>query len=297
MKKITIILITLLLYPYAMADKPAHFLYRSRIGKAMRPLLTNKFANYVVGFYADSEWSKRRIKKFVKQYKIDMQEAAQPDLNEYKTFNDFFTRKLKPNARPINAQPDSIICPCDGYVYAATQLTQSTTFEVKGRTFTLQKFLKNKELAQEFIGGSIVILYLAPQHYHRFHFPVDGMIKHTKKINGNYESVHESVYHAGLQPLHSNERQFWHLRTADGNTIGFVPVGALCVGKINRTAAMGNEYKKGDEAGFFSFGGSTIVLLFKKDYCTIDSELIKNLASGTIIEMKMGQKIGTISHV
>jgi len=222
-----------------------------------------------------------------------MNEAARTKSTEYRTFNDFFSRTLTKNARPIDSDPSSCISPADGILYIFEHITEHTFFVVKETPLNLEKLLgkENAEQAQEFIGGTLFLIYLAPYNYHRFHFPISctpGPITH---INGTYQSVAPFVYNF-IQPLTENERHFVQLTP---NMI-MVAVGAMGVGKITWTYQQKNSVSKGTEAGYFSFGGSTILLLCKKGTCYFE-EKYKNKEKkfpDNGYPIKMGEKIGRL---
>lgn len=260
----------------------------NRYGSFLRWFITNpSLISKIAGWYADSSISKKDIDAFIKKYDIDIKEIEEP-LESFESFNGFFTRKIKPEARPINQDPLMITSPADGLVYAAPNITPETEVLVKGKSFDLEALLQNEHLAQNFYGGTLVVIYLGPWDYHRFHFPCDAYPYSPKRINGIYESVNPLVYTMGIQPLTENERHLIMLKTTDNQNIAFLPVGALCVGRITETYQTGRWYKKGEEAGYFSFGGSTIVLVFPKDFM----ELHSTIASHTFTPIKMGQPLG-----
>jgi phosphatidylserine decarboxylase len=270
------------------------FFYQNQLGTKIQSILIQPWVSKVAGWYADRAISTLHIESFIKNYNIDMTQAEVGDPRRYFSFNDFFTRKLKPHARPIDQQQSSIISPCDGLLYIVPILNPDTEFLVKGKAFDLPTFLSNQKLTQEYYGGSMVVIYLAPQHYHRFHFPLDGVANPPMLINGNLESLNPEIYQLGIQPLTQNERQLVIFKTPQAGKMVIVMVGALCVGRIVTTHSPYQEYKKGDEMGYFSFGGSTIVLLFKKNTIQFNTNILTAQADKAI-EVKMGQCIGYTS--
>jgi phosphatidylserine decarboxylase len=269
------------------------FLYSTSTGSMFRPILTRPWFTKSAGWYADTRISRFHIKSFARKHKIALNEAVKDRLEHYKTFNDFFTRKLKPEARPINDEKNSIISPADGRLYAYENLNENSQLFVKGQPFDLAAFLQDKELAKKYYNGTLVVIYLAPTDYHRFHFPVDAHAALPKQIAGRYESVNPFVYKTGVQSLQENERQLIELTTKDCGTICLVAVGAMCVGKITSTFQPKTWHQKGDEAGYFSFGGSTVILLFEKEKISLNDKIIEQQQNGKLSIIKMGQKIGT----
>ena len=157
----------------------------------------------------------------------------------------------------------------------------------------MKKFLGDENLAEEYSDGSMFILRLTPPDYHRFHSPFDCAIKGSKKIKGIYESVNPIVYALGLNPLESNERQILFLDSKKFGEVLFITVGAMMVGKIKFTYDSRCQLCKGNEMGYFEFGGSTVVLLFKRNTVTIPENFVTNSAEGYETQVKVGQVIGT----
>lgn len=266
------------------------FLYTNKIGMFLKQYLTTGWFNNVAGNYCNTALSKIHIPSFIAKHGINIDEAEKK-VHEFTCFNDFFIRKLKSDARPIDNNPTSIICPADGTLLAIEHLTDDMAFPIKGTNFCLTRFLQNKQLSEQFMGGTIVIVRLAPWDYHRFHFPCDCIPGSTVSINGSYESVNPLVYRSGIQPLHENERHLIVLQTNHTQLL-FVSVGALCVGTIKETYEPLQQYKKGSEIGYFCFGGSTIALIFAPSSVKLDNHFLENSYQGIETPVKMGQKIG-----
>jgi phosphatidylserine decarboxylase len=272
------------------------FLYTSQWGSLLRPIITKPWFSILVGNYCDTSLSSLHISSFIKKHSIPIHEAVRSKASDYHSFNDFFTRTLKPEARPIDPSPSSITSPSDGMLFALEDINPETTLLVKNKPFNLAQFLHNAKQAQAFYGGTLIIIYLAPSDYHRFHFPLDCIPSAHMTINGNYESVSPIVYSMGIQPLVENERSIIFLKISGNKSIAFVSVGALCVGRITYTYDPNESYKKGDEVGYFSVGGSTIVLIFEKNLITLDPAILKNQKMDQCTQIKMGQKIGLLKN-
>lgn len=207
----------------------------------------------------------------------------------YKTFNEFFYRKLKPNKRVIDPDPNSVISPVDGRILVIPEINTQAYFFVKTCKFDLEKFLQDKGLANEFACGTLFLFRLAPENYHRFHFPFDCVAGKPKIISGKLESVNSVVYKSGVQPLTENERHLIILNSEKFGKVLFVPVGAMLVGKVVETYDSEKFHKKGDEAGYFAFGGSSIVMIFKNGVVTPGDTFIQNSLQNQETEIKMGQ--------
>lgn len=266
------------------------FLYSNRVGKFVRPYFNRRYICSMLGWYQDSRLSKRAIKPFVKKHKIAMTDFIIPE-GGYTSFNDFFIRKLKAGARTIDTNQNVIASPADCKLFIIDNITNESEFFVKETKFNLEKFLNNKELAEQFQHGTLMIMRLAPYDYHRYHFPVDCVPAAHKLINGVFESVNPLVYKAGVQPLTENERHLIMLKTDHFGDVAMMPVGALFVGRIIQTYLPNSPVKKGDEAGYFAFGGSTVVLLFKKGTVKPLARFIQNSAQGFETAVLVGQPL------
>ncbi len=269
------------------------FLYKSRVGSLIRLVFVCRWFSWSAGFWADSKVSSFFIKPFIKRYKIDMSECEVPE-GGYKTFNEFFYRKLKPGTRQIDLNPNNVISPADCKLLVIERLSSESSFFVKTCKFDLENFLQDKELANAFAEGTLFLFRLAPENYHRFHCPFDCVPGQPKIINGKFESVNPIVYKSGVQPLTENERHLIVLNSDIFGKVLFVPVGAMIVGKIKYSFKPGEFYKKGDELGFFAFGGSSIVMIFKKGAVVPNQAFIQKSLQNQETEIKMGQGVGKI---
>ncbi len=247
----------------------------------------------MAGRWAHSKKSRRYIPRFIEKYSINTDEIAQP-VESFNSFNDFFIRKLKPEARSLSADPRAILSPADGSALVMQNITQNTLYPTKKVSLSTEKMLQNKALAQKFDGGTAFVIRLAPWDYHRFHFPLSGLPGKARVVAGRYESVSPAVYQAGIQPLEVNERHIIIYQPDKTSTVAIILVGALFVGSIVETYTPGLPYKAGDEMGYYEFGGSTIVLLFQKDTITVMPEIVADSAQGKETPVKMGQTIGHV---
>lgn len=280
--------------PMAKASSSLNFLYKNSVGKVVRSCLTKPWASSLAGWACDKRLSSYYIKPFINTYDINMKEAKDP-ITHFKTFNDFFVRKLKDGARTFDGNPATVISPADGTIMVIENITQTMQFPVKESQFDLATFLGDKKMAQEYEGGTLLLFRLAPWDYHRFHFPINCTPLPATHIKGIYESVHPIAYVTGVQPLTQNERHLTILKTDHLGDICMVSVGALFVGAIKETYTPNHKHHKGDEAGYFCFGGSTIVLLFKKNTITLNAEYVRNSKLGKETPLKMGTTIATIT--
>lgn len=265
------------------------FIFTTTIGALpLHLVVKRKFLSSFFGKQMDKLSSSKRIQKFVDEFKINMDEAVLK-VKDFKTFNDFFYRKLKPNARPI---ADGFVSPADGKILIFENIASLNKFFVKGKAFTLKKFLADDVLALKYKNASLVIVRLAPNDYHRYHFPYDGNISKTEIIDGFYYSVSPYAIKENVGIFCENKRSISTLETNDKGDVIISEVGATMVGSIHQTYTPNTQITKGTEKGYFSFGGSTVILLIDSDKIQFDKDLIENTKNGFETTIKMGEKIG-----
>ncbi len=266
------------------------FLYGNPLGKLSLELLIKKsIVSRWYGKAMDREKSVDKIRPFVNELGIDMTESVK-SIEEFTSFNDFFYRELKSNARPIQ---NGVVSPGDGKILVFKEIQDINRFFVKGERFTIDSFLSNKTLSRKYDDGSLVILRLAPNDYHRYHFPIGGKVDGTTLINGVYYSVSPlALYENFTKVFCKNKRTLTSLSTEICGDVLLIPVGATMVGSINNTFKENSQVHKGDEMGYFSFGGSTIVLLFEKGKIEFSQDLVQNTNEGYETFVKMGETIG-----
>lgn len=261
----------------------------------------------LMGWFANCRrlWFKNwAIKTFSQHFGVDLSEAQIEDYQAFSNFNEFFTRKLKPGARPIDPKPNAIISPADGVVSELGQLNLEVILQAKGKYFSVGSLLNDEVAAQQFKNGSFLTTYLSPKDYHRFHMPCDGRLVEMRYIPGRLFSVNDGSVAAIDRLFARNERVVCMFESEFGS-FAYVAVGAMIVGSI-ATAWHGvvnpghnnkpqvwsyrdkeMHLKRGDECGYFQLG-STVILLFPKDSVTWESSLASHS------ELKMGQLIAEI---
>ncbi|KAF8930124.1 hypothetical protein BGZ47_000735 [Haplosporangium gracile] len=256
----------------------------------------------------DAPESVAQIQHFIKTYKLDLSELLEPDVSKYTNFNQFFYRKLRPDARPIHqkANPNIIVSSADCRLCVFESIHTATKVWVKGKSFSLQNLLRDPLLASQFEGGSIALFRLAPQDYHRFHSPVAGVVmEEAVKIKGGYVTVNPmAVNNEDVDVFTENVRKVTVIgldpvvdEGGGGEVVEkcvFVSIGALLVGSIELTGAKsaGTHLEKGDELGYFAYGGSTCILLFQPGSVRFDEDLVATSLKGLETLVKMGERIG-----
>lgn len=259
-------------------------------GKWLLPVLckTSVFSS-LYGFLQERKLTRKKILPFIKHFKVDISEFLEKP-EDFCSFNDFFIRRLKPSARPIDSA--SFILPADARYLVYPSIKESDGFFVKGKKFSLTTLLKDPELAKKYEEGAMVIARLAPVDYHRFHFPCDCTPSEPRLINGPLYSVNPIAIKQNVSIHAENKRMITHLETEHFGTILFIEVGATNVGSIHQTYTPNKSVKKGDEKGYFSFGGSSVILLFEPNRIQFDQVLIDNSAKRLETLAHFGQSLG-----
>lgn len=262
------------------------YCYCTRIGRPARSIMTRPFITALGGLYMDSALSVKRIEGFVRANKIDMDEYAQ---RSYRSFNDFFTRSIKPEARPIDRDPDTLISPCDGYM-SAYRISGDSVFSIKDSYYNIEDLVGGSSIAGEYLNGTCLVLRLGVENYHRYCYIDDGFKSGNHRIPGRYHPVQPIVVRK--QPVFvQNTREYTVLNTKNFGIVTQIEVGACLVGRIC------NHHEsciihRGEEKGFFEFGGSTIVLLFKEGTVDIPQEVFDATLSDKEAIVKYGSAIG-----
>jgi len=266
-----------------------------------------KLLSRTIGHIANcqQEWIKNTfIKKFIDKYDVDMEEAVEPNPEAYKSFNDFFTRAIKTELRPITKTKNTIACPADGAISQLGDIEYGTLLQAKGHTYSLTSLLGgDADLSNLFVGGKFATIYLSPKDYHRVHMPLDGKLIKMIHVPGKLFSVNK-VTAENIQNLFArNERTVCIFETQIG-PMAVILVGAMIVASIE-TVWAGQvtpfskqvttwdydklndiQLKKGEEMGRFKLG-STAIVLFGANVMDWADEL--EAESSTTLGMPIGK--------
>ncbi len=249
-----------------------------------------------------SKWFGRRMSKpasalrvvpFITQYNLDVDEFAKSPF-DYKTFNDFFYRALKPDARPIAGGDDVAVLPADGRHLVFPNIDAAEGFYVKGAKFTVRELLDDEELASRFAGGAMVISRLCPVDYHRFHFPVAGTPRESRLVQGWLYSVSPIALRRRIRYLVENKREVTVVEGSPFGPVAMIEVGATNVGSIRQSFVPGRPVAKGDEKGLFAFGGSCVITLFTRGSIRFDEDLVAQSREQRETYAKMGERLGVL---
>ncbi len=267
-------------------------LYGGGAGKlGLELLVKRKFYSSLTGFLCNSRLSAGKIEGFIKNFNIDMS-SCERDISSFRNFNDFFTRKLKPDARPFSTDTSLLLSPGDGRLRAWMDIDINKLVQVKGITYELGELIGDMSLAEKYKGGVCVILRLAPVDYHRFHFIDSGVCSKSKLIKGKYYSVNPVALKTIPEIFCLNKREFSIQKSDNFGDIMYIEVGATSVGSIAQTYTPGMIVSRGEEKGYFKFGGSTTILFIEKGKAVIDSDILEQTEQGYEVRTYAGDIIG-----
>lgn len=271
-----------------MGDSLIKWAYQTLSGKFCSHLLFGtSLMSRLLGCYFNSSLSKRKIAAVIDDLGINEDEFALTR-EDYKSFNDFFTRKLKDGARPYSNDESDFLSPADGRLLVYDDIVSDTKVHVKGVEDSLHN-LFGKEV-NDFNGGKVAVVRLCPADYHRYHFPCDGTVVEQVNVKGLYHSVNPVALNSKENIFCLNKRSYTIIDTKSFGRIAYMEVGAFGVAGIHQTFT-GTKVEKMQEKGYFDFGGSTIVLVFQKDTIEFCEDLLRNSAEGIETLVKVGETI------
>ncbi len=237
--------------------------------------------------------SKSRVKPFIETYGIAEEEHVKR-ADEFTSFNDFFYRKLKPEARPEDEAEDSVVFPADGRHLGFSKASEVEGVFVKGQQFNLERLLGDSDLAARYADGAAVFSRLCPVDYHRFHFPVAGVPGNARLINGLLYSVNPLALRDRLSILWENKRYVTEIDTEEVGKVLVLEIGATNVGSVNLTYVPTRPVKKGEEKGYFAFGGSATFTIFEPGRVKLADDLLEQSAQQRELYAKVGDYMGKI---
>lgn len=267
-------------------------LYKTFFGRILLHLFFKRtWFSQLFSLFMTQARSKKRIIPFCKTYHIDLTQFEK-DPKDYANFNDFFCRKLKPGARVFSSDTHNVYFPADGRHLGFQNIDTAQNFFIKGSKFNLNTLLGSKILAEYFLGGSCVISRLAPVDYHRFHFPCNGIPGKSQLIRGPLFSVHPLSLAKSLRIFGENKRCVTILDSEILGKVAMIEVGATCVGSIQQTYFPGKPIVAGEEKGFFSFGGSSVITLFQYKRVKLAEDLLHFSQQGIELYAHVGDCMG-----
>lgn len=267
-------------------DKLLDKMYNTRVGRGITSILIKPAISRVCGKVLDTKLSTIIVPKFCKANNVDL---SQYEKQEFNSFNDFFTRKINKELRSIDMDSNALISPCDSRL-TMYKIDSASRFVVKNTPYTVKSLLRDSKLAKEYEGGYIGIFRLCVDDYHRYHYIYNGVKSRERVISGVFHTVNPVAN--DVYPIYKeNSREYCIHRTENFGDVIVMEVGALLVGRI-----VNNHDKcitvRGKEKGYFEYGGSTVILIFKEGTIIPDNDILENTKNNCETRVKLGEKIG-----
>lgn len=268
-------------------DKLLRHLYNDRGGRLCLRVLVSPWISKMAGRLLNTGFSARFVGDFVEKNRIDLSICEK---QKFSSWNDFFTRRLRQGERPVDEREKVLVSPCDGKL-SVYRIDKNSRFWIKDTEYTVEQLLRNKSLAERYLGGYALVFRLTVDDYHHFCYPADGKKSDNVVVPGIFHTVNPVANE--VYPIYrENARKYTLLKTEKFGTVLMMEVGAMMVGKITNVEKKSVSVKKGQEKGWFEFGGSTIILLLQHGKVRLDYDLIENTENGYETVVRMGERIG-----
>jgi len=253
--------------------------------RLLTELSSRKWVSKATGAFAKTNVSRKLIPRFAKTYGIRIEDAEKA-VHEYRSLNEFFSRRLKPGLRPVDPSDSIVVSPVDAAITGMGPIESGLLLNVKGQDYTIDDLLNHSPRRMKYERGFYFVLYLSPTDYHRIHSPVTGTIAESEHVAGKVYPVNEFGLRHMRKVLSRNERLITIVQHEAGE-VAVVKVGALNVASIQYVDGLGNHLERGGDLAYFEFG-STVVLLMEND--TFDPRTDLQVGS----KVKMGEKLGVL---
>lgn len=263
-----------------------HFLYHTTAGRILLKPLTSPALSKLCGAFLDSRLSHFLISPFIRHNRI---KTSDYEMTHIRSFNDFFCRKIRRGMRPIDMDPQNLIAPCDGLL-SVWKIREDTVLPIKQSHYTVTSLLRNKKLARHYHSGYCLVFRLCVDHYHRYCYVDSGLKSRNIKIPGILHTVRPIALEQ-YPVFTENSREYTRIRTQHFGVVTQMEVGAMLVGRIVNHKGKGN-ITRGQEKGFFQYGGSTIILLLEPGQAAIRPDILEASLHNRETPVKMGEVIG-----
>lgn len=281
-------------------DKMIEWLYESGSGKSLLPLLCKSPFSQLYGAMQSSKFSQKKIEPFVKKFKINMDdylpEEGRSEKSPYANFNQFFIRRFRPGKRIFTDNHEEMPAFSEARYFGYKSVLDEERVPVKGNYLKPKDLIANSRWEKTFQDGPLLLARLCPVDYHRFHYPDDGVILEDFRVPGFLHSVNPLALKAKEDILITNERHVTIIETTNFGKLAYIEVGALCVGKIIQAKPLvkNQKFKRGEEKGYFLFGGSTVIVIGEKDKWTPSADILENTKKGMETYLHLGMKVASI---
>lgn len=271
----------------SLQDRLLEKLYGCAAGRILLRPLVSPAVSKIGGVILDSPFSRILIRPFIRSQCINMAEYEE---KRYTSYNDFFTRRMLREARKVESAPEAFVSPCDGRL-GVCGIRENGTFRVKHTRYTVGSLLRDRSLAESYIGGYLWLFRLCVDDYHRYIYVDGGSVSPGRRIPGVFHTVNPAAN--DKFPIYKeNTREYCILHSENFGQVLMMEVGALLVGEIHNHHR-GERVYRGWEKGKFAFGGSTIILMTRKGTVRPDRDILKNSCQGIETKVKLGEKVGT----
>lgn len=262
-------------------------LYGCRTGRALVRALIRPGISRAGGWLLDRRVSKIAVGPFVRSKGVRLEDYEKTD---YCSYNDFFTRVIKGDRRPVDMRPSALIAPCDSKL-TVYDIDENARFTVKGTQYTMESLTRSGKLAERYAGGQLLLFRLTVDDYHHYCYVDDGEKSECHYIDGVFHTVNPAA--CEQYPVYKeNSRCISFLKSRNFGVLMMIEVGALMVGKIVNLEDGKAQVNRGQEKGYFAFGGSTVILCLKKGRAVIDEDILANSREGYETKVLQGMKIG-----
>lgn len=276
--------------------KAVEWLYKSKVGKVFSFIICQPFISKIYGYLQDTAWSKRKIIPFIENFNILMDDYLPETSNTqfpYSSFNQFFIRKFKEGKRIFIQNPDEMAAFSEARYYGYKSIQDNETVPVKGIYLKPKELIQHSKWEKCFQDGALLLARLCPVDYHRFHYPDDGTILDEYRISGLLHSVNPMALESKQDILITNERHVTIIETKNFGKLAYIEVGATCVGKIVQTKPLvvGDSFKRGQEKGYFLFGGSTVIVIGEMGKWTPSQDVLEFTKKGVETYIRLGMSV------
>ena len=272
-------------------EKWLRFLYENWLGRWLGNIVSCHLFSKIFGYWEDSRWSARKINGFVQQFNIDLDDFEKGNEDYYSSFNAFFIRRFAVGRRIFVSDRTRMPAFAEARYLGFKKINATQVFPVKGKFLSAEVVLEKSSCASRFTDGPVLIARLCPLDYHRFHFPDDGEIVEQYRCSGKLHSVSPVALRYKSDIFATNEREVSIIKTKNFGLLAYVEVGATCVGKIVQSHERGRNFMRGDEKGYFLFGGSTVIVFGEKGAWHPALDISMNSEKGIETLVQLGQEV------
>lgn len=277
-------------------DKMVEWLYQSNSGKALSHVICKAPVSKLYGALQDTAWSKSKIAPFIKSFNIPMEDylpETQDTESPYSSFNQFFIRQFKAGKREFVQKTEEMAAFSEARYFGYSSVQDDEAIPVKGASLKPKHLISNSKWEDTFQDGPLLLARLCPVDYHRFHYPDDGVILDDYRVAGLLHSVNPLALKSKQDILITNERHVTIVETKNFGKLAYIEVGAICVGKIvqSKHLVKGDCFKRGDEKGYFLFGGSTVIVIGEKGKWTPSADILEFTKKGMETYLHLGMSV------